>query len=119
MDCYCLSGLMAVRGRAWRAGGDLVLAGAQPVVLRLLMLGDMVSRPLVFASVDDAVSGVGSAPAAPVMSGAADGAAAWQARSGIMSSAMSRGGAAVRHARRLPGLITTASRRRHDEAGTH
>ena len=71
MDCYCLGEIMAVRARARRAGGDLVLAGPQPRVLRLLVLRDAVSHGLVFASVDEAVSGAGSAPAALVMSGAA------------------------------------------------
>ena len=110
---------MTVRAQARRAGGDLVLAGPQPVVLRLLVLCDMVSRRLVFTSVDEAVSGAGSAPAALAMSGSAGGAAASLAWSGIMSSALFRGGTAVRHARMLTGLITAASRKRHDGAGTH
>jgi anti-anti-sigma factor len=116
MDCYSLSQLMAVRAQARRAGGDLVLASPQPRVLRLLVLCDMVSRRLVFTGVDEAVSSAGSAPAAP---GATGGATTSPARSGIVSSALSRGEAAVRHARRLPGLITAASRKRHDAAGTH
>jgi anti-sigma B factor antagonist len=119
MDCYSLGELMAIRALARPAGGDLVLAGPQPVVLRLLVLCDVVSRRLVFASVDDAVSGAGSAPAGLVMSGAAGGAAASLDRSGIGSSALFRGGAAVRHARMLTGLITAASRKRLDGAGTH
>jgi anti-anti-sigma factor len=119
MDCYSLGKLMAVRAQARRAGGDLVLSGPQPRVLRLLVLCDVVSYGLVFASVDEAVSGAGSAPAALVMSGAAGGAAVSLARSGIMSSALFRGGAAVRHARMLTGLITAANRKRHDRAGAH
>jgi anti-sigma B factor antagonist len=119
MDCYSLSQLMAVRARARRAGGDLVLAGPQPVVLRLLVLCDMVSRRLVFTSVDEAASSAGSAPAAPGTPGAASGATTSPARSGIVSSALFRGGAAVMHARRLPGLITAATRKRHDGAGAH
>jgi anti-sigma B factor antagonist len=119
MDCYSLGKLMAVRAQARRAGGDLVLSGPQPRVLRLLVLCDVVSHGLVFASVDEAVSGAGSAPAALVMSGAAGGAAVSVARSGIMSSALFRGGAAGRHARTLTGLITAASRKRHDRAGAH
>jgi anti-anti-sigma factor len=119
MDCYSLGGIMAVRAQARRAGGDLVLASPQPIVLRLLVLCDVVSRGLVFASVDEAVSGAGSAPAALVMSGAAAGAAASLAGSGIMSSALFRGGAAMRHARMLTGLITAASRKRDDGAGAH
>ena len=118
MDCYSLGKLMAVRAQARRAGGDLVLSGPQPRVLRLLDLCDVVSHGLVFASVDEAVSGAGSAPAALVMSGAAGGAASSLARSGIVSSALFRGGAAMRHARMLTGLITAASSKRHDEAGT-
>ena len=119
MDCYSLGELMTGRAQARRAGGDLVLAGPQPVVLRLLVLCDMVSRRLVFTSGDVAVSGAGSAPAALAMSGSAGGAAASLAWSGIMSSALFRGGTAVRHARMLTGLITAASRKRHDGAGTH
>jgi anti-anti-sigma factor len=117
IDCYSLGGLMAVRARARRAGGDLVLAGPQPTVLRLLVLCELVSHELVFTSVDEAASGAGSAPAALVMSGAAGGAAASPARSGIVSSALYRAGSAVNYASRLSGLITAASRRRHDGAG--
>jgi anti-anti-sigma factor len=102
MDCYSLNQLMAVRAQARQAGGDLVLAGPQPIVLRLLVLCDVVSHGLVFASVDEAASGAGSAPAALVMSGAAGGAAASLAGSGIVSSALFRGGAAMRHDRVLP-----------------
>jgi anti-anti-sigma factor len=114
MDCYSLSRLMAVRAQARRAGGDLALAGPQPIVLRLLVLRDMVSRRLVFTSVDEAASSAGSAPAAPDTPGTTTS----PAKSGIVSSALLRGGTAVRHARRLPGLITAASRNRHDGAGT-
>ena len=104
MDCYSLGEIMAVRARARRAGGDLVLAGPQPIVLRLLVLCDVVSHELVFTSVDEAVSGAGSAPAALVMSGAAGGAASSLARSGIVPSALLAGGAAMRHARVLTDL---------------
>jgi anti-sigma B factor antagonist len=113
MDCYSLGEIMAVRAQARRAAGDLVLAGPQPIVLRLLVLRDVVSRGLVFASVDEAVSGAGSAPAALVMSGAAGGAAAL-AGSGIVSSALFRGWAAMGHARMLTGLISAAGRKRHE-----
>jgi len=119
MDCYSLGEIMAIRVRARRAGGDLVLAGPQPAVLRLLDLCDVVSGGLVFASVDEAVSGAGSAPAALVMPGAAGGAAASLSGSGIVSSALFRTGAATRYARVLTGLVAAASRKRHDEAGTH
>ena len=118
MDCYSLGEIMAVQAQARRAGGDLVLAGPQPVVLRLLVLCDMVSRRLVFAGVGEAVSGAGNAPAALVMSGAVGGATAPPASSGIVSSALYRGGAAMSYASRLPGLITAASHRRHDGAVT-
>ena len=70
MDCYSLNQLMAVRAQARRAGGDLVLAGPQPIVLRLLDLCHATSHGLVFTSMDEAVSGAASAPAALVMSGA-------------------------------------------------
>jgi len=119
MDCYSLNQLMAVRAQALRAGGDLVLAGPQPIVLRLLVLCGVVSHGLVFTSVDEAVSGAGSAPAALVMSGASSGTAAPLAMSGMVSSALFRGGAAVSYARMLTGLITAAGRKRHDGAGTH
>jgi anti-sigma B factor antagonist len=118
MDCYSLGELMAVRAQARRAGGDLALAAPQPMVLRLLVLRDVVSHRLVFASVDEAVGGAWSAPAAPVTPEAADGAADSPTRPGIVSSALFRGGAAVRHARALTGLITDASRKRHHGAGT-
>jgi anti-anti-sigma factor len=119
MDCYSLNQIMAVRAQARRAGGDLMLAGPQPIVLRLLVLCDAVSRGLVFTSVDEAARGAAGAPAALVMSGAAADAAASLARSGIVPSALLMGGTAMRHARMLTGLITAAGRKRHDGAGTH
>jgi anti-anti-sigma factor len=120
MDCYSLGEIMAVRAQARRAGGDLVLAGPQPIVLRLLVLCDVVSHGLVFANVDEAASAAGSGPAALVMSGAVGGASAFSlARSGIVPSALFRGWAAMRHARMLTGLITAAGRKRLDGAGTH
>ena len=119
MDCYSLNQLMAAREQARRAGGDLMLAGPQPIVLRLLVLWDVVSHGLVFASVEEAASGAGSAPAALVMSRAAGGAAASLAGSGIVSSALFTGVAAMRHARMLTGFITAAGRKRHDGAGAH
>jgi anti-anti-sigma factor len=118
MDCYSLGEIMAVWAQARRAGGDLALAGPQPIVLRLLVLCDVVSHGLVFASVDEAVSGAGSAAAALLMSGVAGGAAASSlARAGIVPSALFWGWAAMRHARMLTGLITAAGRKRHDAAG--
>jgi len=115
MDCYSLGEIRAVRAQARQAGGDLVLAGPQPVVLRLLVLCNVVGDGLVSASVDEAVSGAGSAPAALVMAGAD----ASLAGSGITSSALFRAGAAMGHARMLTGLIAAASRKRHNGAGTH
>jgi anti-sigma B factor antagonist len=88
MDCYSLSEITAVQAQARRSGGDLVLASPQPVVLRLLVLCGMVSRRLVFASVDEAVSGAGHAPAALGMSGAAGDATASTARFGSCVSAV-------------------------------
>ena len=119
MDCYSLGEIMAVRARARRAGGDLVLAGPQPIVLRLLVLCDVVSHELVFTSVDEAVSGAGSAPAALVMSGAAGRRRllAGQVRDRAISAAGGRGGNEARP--RAYGLITAAGRKRHDGAGTH
>jgi anti-sigma B factor antagonist len=107
MDCYSLNQLMAVRALARRAGGILMLAGPQPMVLRLLVLRDIVSHWPVFTSVDEAVSGAGSAPAAS------------PARPGIVSSALYRGEAAVRRARMLPELITAVSRQRRDGGGAN
>src|ERR1700735_4558747 len=101
---------MAARAQARRAGGDLVLAGPQPIVLRLLDLCNVVRHGLVFTSVDEAAGDAGSTPAAPVTAGAAAGAAASLAGSGIVPSALFRGGAAMRVARMLTGLITAASR---------
>ena len=80
---------------------------SQPIVLRLLVLRDMVSRRLVFTSVDEAASSAGSAPAAPDTPGTTTS----PAKSGIVSSALFMGGAAMRHARMLTGLITAAGRK--------
>ena len=41
------------------------------------------------------------------------------ARSGIVSSALFRGWAAMGHARMLTGLISAAGRKRHEGAGMH
>jgi anti-anti-sigma factor len=65
IDCYSLRELMAVRAQALRAGGDLVLAGPQPVVLRLLVLCGIVSHRLVFTSVDEAASGAAAFSGGP------------------------------------------------------
>jgi anti-anti-sigma factor len=44
MDCYSLNEIMAVRMRARRASGDLVLAGPQPIVRRLLVVARQAVR---------------------------------------------------------------------------
>jgi anti-anti-sigma factor len=119
MDCYSLGKLMAARAQARRAGGDLVLAAPQPIVLRLLALCGVARHGLVYTSVDEAAGDAGSAPAALVTSAAAPGAAASLAGSGIVPSALFRAGAAMRVARVLTGLITAAGRKRHDGAGTN
>ena len=85
MDCYSLGEIMAVRARARRAGGDLVLAGPQRIVLRLLFLTDMISHCQVFASVREAVGGGGGGPPVPVRPEAAVGAAASPAGPGFAS----------------------------------
>lgn len=76
MDCGALRELVSARAQARQAGGDLVLAGPQPIVLRLLSLTDMISPRQVFASVHEAVSGAGDAPPVPITPEAAGSAAA-------------------------------------------
>jgi len=61
MDCGSLRELASAREQARRAGGDLLLAGPQPIVLRLLHLTDVINHWPEFTSVDDAVSGAGGA----------------------------------------------------------
>ena len=57
IDCGSLREVVSVRAQARQAGGDLALAGPQPLVLRLLLLTGMISRCPVFTSVHDAVKG--------------------------------------------------------------
>jgi anti-anti-sigma factor len=57
MDCGSLRELASARAQARRAGGDLLLAGPQPIVLRLLSLTDIFNHWPEFASVEEAVSG--------------------------------------------------------------
>jgi anti-anti-sigma factor len=64
IDCSSLRELASAREQARRAGGDLLLAGPQPIVLRPLLLTDMVNHWPEFTTVDDAVSGAGGAWAA-------------------------------------------------------
>jgi anti-anti-sigma factor len=61
IDCGSLREVVSVRALARQAGGDLALAGPQPLVLRLLLLTGMISRCPVFTTVHDAVK---SGPAA-------------------------------------------------------
>jgi len=57
LDCSSLRELASVRAQARRAGGDLLMASPQQVVLRLLVLTGMLDQWPVFASVDEAVGG--------------------------------------------------------------
>ena len=57
IDCGSLREVISARARARQAGGDLALAGPQPIVLRLLLLTGMISRCPVFTTVHDAVKG--------------------------------------------------------------
>jgi anti-sigma B factor antagonist len=60
IDCGSLSALRGVRQQARQAGGDLVLAAPQQLVLRLLSLIDPAGSLLpVFASADEAANGIG------------------------------------------------------------
>jgi anti-sigma B factor antagonist len=68
MDCGSLRELVSARTQSRRAGGDLLLAGPQPIVLRLLLLTDMINHWPVFTSVDEAASGTWGAPAVPLTS---------------------------------------------------
>jgi anti-anti-sigma factor len=113
IDCHALGQLLAVRDQARQAGGDLVLASPQPTVRRMLDLTGITSHWSAYTSVGEAASGTASTPPATITPEAAHAAPATPARTGIMSSALSSGGTAIRHARRLPALITAASRKRH------
>jgi anti-sigma B factor antagonist len=75
MDCSSLRALASAREQARRAGGDLLLVGPQPIVLRLLLLTDTINHWPEFTSVDDAVRGAGGAWAvcrAPEAAGGVD-----------------------------------------------
>ena len=63
MDCSGLSALMSAWKQARQAGGDLLLAAPQQLVLRLLSLTDLTELLPVFASVDQAASDGGRSPA--------------------------------------------------------
>jgi anti-sigma B factor antagonist len=62
MDCCSLRELASARAQARRTGGELMLAGPQPIVQRLLFLTDVINHWPEFASVDEAVSGAAGAP---------------------------------------------------------
>ena len=59
LDCSSLRELASARADARAAGGDLVLVGPQPIVLRLLFLTDVINHWPEFASVDEAVGSAG------------------------------------------------------------
>jgi anti-sigma B factor antagonist len=73
VDCSSLRELASARAQARRAGGDLMLVGAQPMVLRLLFHTDVINHWPEFASVDEALSGAGGAPPVRVAAEAAGG----------------------------------------------
>ena len=73
VDCSSLRELASAREQARRTGGDLLLAGPQPIVLRLLLLTDMINHWPEFTSVDEALSGAGGAPPVRVAAEAAGG----------------------------------------------
>jgi anti-sigma B factor antagonist len=57
MDCSSLGALVSARKQALQAGGDLLLAAPERLVLRLLSLIDPEGLLPVFASVEQAASG--------------------------------------------------------------
>ena len=63
VDCSGLSAMVSAWQQARQAGGDLLLAAPQPLVLRLLSLTDVTGLLPVFAGVDQAASGNGRSPA--------------------------------------------------------
>jgi ABC-type transporter Mla MlaB component len=65
MDCSGLSALMSAWKQARQAGGDLLLAAPQQLVLRLLSLTDLTELLPVFASVDQAANDGGRPAALP------------------------------------------------------
>jgi anti-anti-sigma factor len=56
MDCGSLRELVTARAQARQAGGELILAGPQPIVLRLLFLTDVINHWPEFRSVDEIVT---------------------------------------------------------------
>jgi anti-sigma B factor antagonist len=65
MDCSGLSAMVSAWKQARQAGGDLLLAAPQRLVLRLLSLTDLTELLPVFASVDQAANDGGRSPALP------------------------------------------------------
>jgi anti-sigma B factor antagonist len=63
IDCSGLSAMVSAWKQARQAGGDLLLAAPEQLVLRLLCLTDLTGLLPVFASVDQAANGDGRSPA--------------------------------------------------------
>jgi anti-sigma B factor antagonist len=65
IDCSGLAAMVSAWKQARRAGGDLLLAAPQQLVLRLLCLTDLTELLPVFASVDRAANDGGRSRALP------------------------------------------------------
>jgi anti-sigma B factor antagonist len=63
IDCSGLSAMVSAWKQARQAGGDLLLAAPQQLVLRILSLTDLTDLLPVFASLDQATNGNGRSPA--------------------------------------------------------
>jgi anti-sigma B factor antagonist len=63
IDCSGLSAVVSAWEQARQAGGDLVLAAPQQLVLRLFSPTDLTERLPVFADVGQAANGDGRSPA--------------------------------------------------------
>jgi anti-anti-sigma factor len=63
IDCSGVSAMVSAWEQARQAGGDLLLAAPQPLVLRLLSLTDVTGLLSVSADVDQAANGNGRSPA--------------------------------------------------------
>ena len=66
MDCSGLSAMVSASKQARQAGGDLLLAAPQQLVLRLLSLTDLTELLPVFTSVDQAANDGGRSPVLPL-----------------------------------------------------
>ena len=69
IGCSGLSAVVSAWGQVRQAGGDLLLAAPEGLVLRLLSLTGLTGLLPVFASVDQAANGYGRSPAAPRLAG--------------------------------------------------